>query len=103
MSKYPFAYTVVIFDEYDDVNHRNVFLRESGMGLAESYADAMKYIEEYYDTDLSSVIYLELFEENNLILFPNEVIQNYVKADGYYGEAVSCDAFGNPFDKEGSN
>lgn len=92
---FPYSYTAVIYDEYDEINHISQYKRESGMGLAESFSEAVKQLEEYYGDDLISIKHLELFEENNVILLPEHVIENYARAEGYYCQAPHCDAFGN--------
>lgn len=93
---FPFSFTVIIYDEYDEINKISLYKRESGMGLAESYAVAMKQLEEYYGDDLIAVKHLELHEENGIILLPEHVIEDYARAEGYYCQAPHCDAFGNP-------
>lgn len=45
---------------------------EYGAGLAESYSDAMHYIEEYYGEDLLALKYLTLGEESDIILLSKE-------------------------------
>ena len=95
MAMFPFAFTVVFYDEYDEENHENRYRRESGMGIASSYADAMRIIENYYGTDLIAVKHLELFEENELILMPEACIKEYAKnADNT--NSIACDVDGNP-------
>ena len=95
MATYPFAFTVVFYDEYDEENHENRYRRESGMGIAGSYSDAMKSIENYYGTDLIAVKHLELFEENELILMSESCIKEYAKnVDNV--SSVACDVDGNP-------
>ena len=95
MATYPFAFTVVFYDEYDEENHENLYRRESGMGIAGSYSDAMKSIENYYGTDLVAVKHLELFEENELILMHESCIKEYAKnVDNV--SSVACAVDGNP-------
>ena len=95
MSMFPFTFTVVFYTEYNDETHENQYLRESGMGIASSYADAMRIVENYYGTDLIAVKHLELFEENELILMPEACIKEYAKnADNT--NSIACDVDGNP-------
>jgi hypothetical protein len=95
MAMFPFAFTVVFYDEYDEENHKDLYRRESGMGIADSYADAMKSIENYYGTDLVAVKHLELFEENELILMSESCIKEYAKnVDNV--SSIACDVDGNP-------
>ena len=90
---YPFSYTIVRIDH----DNENSYLRESGMGLAESYANAMAIIEKYYSNDLISVRKLELYEDSPLIIFPEQVTEDYAKASNDYNfPKVFCDAKGNP-------
>lgn len=93
---YPFSYTVVIIDH----DNENSYLRESGMGIAQSYANAMAIIEGFYGDDLISVRKLELYEESPLIVLPEYVTEDYAEASNDYDfPKVFCDANGNP-DKE---
>lgn len=95
MATHPFAFTVVFYDEYDSEACENRYLRESGMGIAASYSDAMRIIENYYGTDLVTVKHLELFEENELILMHESCIKEYAKnADSSI--AIPCDSGGKP-------
>ena len=97
---YPFSYTVVHIDH----DNENSYLRESGMGLAESYANAMAIIEKYYDCDLISVRKLELYEESPLIILPEQVTEDYAEASNDYNfPQVYCDANGNPSKKGMTN
>ena len=90
----PFGFTAVIYDKNNPETHISTYRRESGMGLAKSYAHAMKQLEDYYGEDLIAVKHLELFEDSSIILLPEHVIHDYAKtAFGFEGEA--CDARGN--------
>ena len=94
---YSFSYTVV----YIDHDNENSYLRESGMGLAESYANAMAIIENYYGKDLISVRKLELYGKTPLIILPEQVTEDYAEAfNNYNFPKVYCDINGNPDDKE---
>ena len=96
MFKYPFAYTAIYLGE--DKN----YIRESGMGIAEDYSDAMGRVSEYYGTDLLCIKHLELFAENELILLPESIINMYRKTE--YGViGVACDADGNPIPTEAND
>ena len=94
---YPFSYTIVRVDYVNE----NSYLRESGMGLAESYANAMAIIENFYSNDLISVRKLELYEGSPLIILPEQVTEDYAKASNDYDfPKVFCDVNGNT-NKEG--
>ena len=94
MDFYPFGFTVVIHDEYDPKTHTSTYRRESGMGLAQSYANAMEQLENYYGEDLIAVKHLELFADSSIILLPEHIIHDYANTDmGFKGEL--CDARGN--------
>lgn len=97
---YPFSYTVVHIDH----DNENSYFRESGMGLAESYANAMAIIEKYYSNDLISVRKLELYEDNSLIILPEQVTEDYADASYNYNfPQVYCDVNGNPSKKGETN
>ena len=94
---YPFSYTIVRIDYVNE----NSYFRESGMGIAQSYADAMAIIEDFYNTDLISVRKLELYENSPLIILPERVTEDYAKASNDYDfPKVFCDVNGNLDDKE---
>ena len=92
----PFGFTVVVHEEYNSETNTSIYRRESGMGLAQSYAHAMEQLENYYGEDLIAVKHLELFADSTIILLPEHIIHDYAKTDfGFEGEA--CDARGNLF------
>ena len=98
--RYPFSYTVIHIDH----DNENSYLRESGMGIAESYANAMAIIENFYGDDLISVRKLELYEESPLIILPEQVTEDYAEASNDYNfPKVYCDANGNPIEKGVTN
>ena len=80
MDFYPFGFTVVIHDTYDPKTHTSTYRRESGMGLAQSYANAMEQLENYYGEDLIAVKHLELFSDDTIILLPEHIIQVLIKS-----------------------
>ena len=93
--RYPFSYTVIVCDGLTD----NKYNLESGMGIAKSYTNAMKQIENYYGEDLVEVKGLTLYEENRLIIVPKRVIQDYeYDAENLCYPGVPCDIHGNILD-----
>lgn len=94
-TKFPFSYTVVVCDGLTD----NKYNLESGMGVAKSFTNAMKQIEDYYGEDLVEVKGLTLYEENRLIIVPKRVIQEYeYNAENLCYPGVPCDIHGYIFD-----
>lgn len=94
MAKYPFSYSVVIFVDYDQETEESRYIFESGMSLADSFADAAHILEEYYGTDLICIKSLELYEESPVILMPRINIEEYATAElGAY--SIPCDERGN--------
>lgn len=87
--KYPFTYTVVIYDELD-FDYKPMYKRESGLGFANSYAHAMEQIENYYSDDLVKVINLELFEERSLLIVPEAFAKDFSTKD-FASDAIPCD------------
>ena len=78
ISKFPFSYKVIWFDGfYDDPNFK--CNEDCGMGLADSYADAARQIEDYYGGDLVIIKELMLYEEAPLIRLDEDVIKNYAE------------------------
>lgn len=94
MDFYPFSYTAIIHDDYDEKTNSNHYIRESGMSFAKSYKHAMEILENYYGIDLIAVKHLELFEESNVILMPESFIKEY-SADDSFNLGKPCDAQGN--------
>lgn len=88
---YPFAFVVVSECDGDTSN----YIRESGMGLAENYCDAVDKIINYYGTDLICIKHLEVFQNGpELILLTEDIINEYRKTDfGMTG--MPCDINGN--------
>ena len=84
--KYPFAFSAILY--YD-----KEYNRQSGFGFAESFGDAAAQLENYYGPELVSIMRLELFEENSLIMVPEKVIEDYKNADDNYG-IIKCDENG---------
>ena len=100
--KFPFSFSVVYCGEYLESSCDNSnkictkmnYIRENGMGICSSFADAMAQIEEYYGPDLMSVKSLELYEENKLILLSQKTIDEYASTD-YGVVGMFCDEKGN--------
>lgn len=100
MSNYPFAFSVVVYHNYDAETQQSTYRRQQGMGFADSFAQAAGIVENYYGSDLISIEKLELFEESDLIMLPAAHVEAYRKR-----EALSevwdqelyapCDANGN--------
>ena len=92
--KYPFTYTAVIYDELD-FDYSPTYKRESGLGLANSFAHAMEQIENYYSEDLVKIINLELFEECSLLIVPEAFAKDFSIND-FTSAATPCDHNGEP-------
>ena len=101
MAAYPYSFTVVIYHSFDTEKQVGKYRRDSGMGIATSFADAAKQIENYYDNDLVSIQTLELHEENRLIFLPEGCIEEYKRAewDGSSTQ-IPCDYNGVPVIEE---
>ena len=86
---FPFSYKLVAYDEAE-----KAYSLCEGMGLCNSYTQAMQYIEDYYGKDIVSIKNLKLYEENNLILLPPSAIEQYVKTAGFF--EIPCSEDGTP-------
>ena len=75
MNKYPFVYTVHIYD-YD----AEEYYLENGVGFCESFADAANILEKNYGANLIAVKHLKIYEFNNVITLPK----------GAFDEVVDC-------------
>ena len=71
---YPYVYEVSCMNVLD---HEP--FSECGVGLAESYTDAVSYIEKYYEEDLLAIKYLTLGEENDIIFISKEMMKEIEK------------------------
>lgn len=71
---YPYVYEVSCMNVLD---HEPT--GECGVGLAESYTDAVRYIEKYYEEDLLAIKYLTLGEENDIIFISKEMMKEIEK------------------------
>lgn len=91
--KYPFTYTAVLYDELD-FDYKPMYKKESGLGLANSFAHAMEQIENYYDEDLVKLINLELFEECSLLVVPEAFAKDFSTND-FISAAIPCDHNGD--------
>lgn len=89
---YPFVYEAVIYIDDDDD-----YIIECGLGLATSFADAARIIEQRYDPDLICIKNLELLESDMTIIVSKEVKDKIVKEE-YINETIHCDAHGNIID-----
>ena len=92
--KYPFTYTAVLYDELD-FDYKPIYKKESGLGLANSFAHAMEQIENYYSEDLVKIINLELFEECSLLIVPEAFAKDFSTND-FTSAAIPCDHNGEP-------
>lgn len=101
MAAYPYSFTVVLYHSYDAEKQVSKYRRDSGMGIATSFADAAKQIEDYFDEDLVSIQRLELYEGNHLIFLPEGCIEEFKRAD-WDGSStqVPCDHNGVPVIEE---
>lgn len=88
---YPFAYEAVVY--IDD----NEYIIECGLGLATSFADAARIIEQRYNPDLICIKNLELLEADTAIIVSKEVKDKIIKEE-YINETIRCDAYGNIID-----
>ena len=86
--KYPFTFTVRGYD------HESGYL-ENGVGICESFADAMSILEKRYGDELIAVKYLELFEEDRVIILPTETFEKVLEAlNTYENWSVPCNEKG---------
>lgn len=68
---YPFAYKVLIYEEGKYTMHY-------GMGICESFTDAVDRIDSMYGNELIAIKHLELFEESSLIPMPKAAVEDIV-------------------------
>ena len=95
MSTYPFSYCAIVYYHYDTDTNEHKYLREQGMGFADSFTKAASLVENYYGSDLIRIENLELYEESDLLLMPQEHIDAYRERN--YGPDVvfkHCDING---------
>ncbi len=71
---YPYVYEISYMNVLD-----HEAISECGVGVAESYTDAVHYIEKYYGEDLLAIKYLTLGEENDIIFVSKEMMKEIEK------------------------
>lgn len=71
--KYPFSFRVRGYNDGD-----NTYYEQCGMGICESYADAVNIIEKEFGDELMTIKHLELHESNGLIYMPYDVMKKIV-------------------------
>ena len=90
---YPFTYCVIFAEDWC----ADLFNKEYGAGMCESYADAAQKIENYYGTDLFKILYLELFEEASLITLTHNAFSLVSASLNEFGTTlIRCDKDGSP-------
>ena len=80
--KFPFSYVVRGWNEGDDT-----YYEQCGMGICSGYADAVHILEARYSDELIAVKHLELYEEDDVIPMPLEVMKKII-TEYYDGEAM---------------
>ena len=76
-----FSYDVIYF--YGITNGIATYRRETGIGYARDWPEAMEKLFGFYGDDLIAVKHLELFDGHAVIPLPQDVIDNVV-GDKYY-------------------
>lgn len=71
--KYPFSFKVRGYNSAD-----NVYYEQCGMGICDSYADAVGIIETEFGDELMTIKHLELHESAGLIYMPYENMQKII-------------------------
>ena len=77
-----FSYDVIYF--YGTTNGIDTYRRETGIGYARDWPEAMSHLFNFYGDDLIAVKHLELFDGHEIIPLPQSVIDKVV-GDEYYG------------------
>ena len=90
MANFPFSFKVLGYN-----HEKKYYFTDTGFGIASSYAQAAKVVEEYFGDELISIKDLSLYEESSLILCSEEEIIKY-KEDNY--KEIKCDKEGEPID-----
>ena len=81
--KYPFSFRVRGYNDGD-----NTYYEQCGMGICESYADAVAMIEGDFGDELIAIKHLELHEAGNLIYMPYDTMKQISK-DTFCGGAAT--------------
>lgn len=88
--KYPFAYTVQGYNF--DEGH---YYLENGVGICESFTDAVDILEKHYGNELSVIKHLELYGDSTVITLPKDTFDEVVdrlESDERFG--VKCNEKG---------
>lgn len=81
--KYPFSFRVRGYNDGD-----NTYYEQCGMGICESYADAVAMIEGDFGDELMAIKHLVLHEAGNLIYMPYDTMKQIAKETFYGGSAT---------------
>jgi hypothetical protein len=73
--KYPFAYTIQSYN----YNEGHYYL-DNGVGVCESFKDAVDILEQRYGNGLTAIKHLELYGDDTVITLPK----------GTFDEVVDC-------------
>lgn len=71
--KYPFSFIIRGYNDGDDT-----YYEQCGMGICQSYTDAVNIIEQEFGDELMIIKHLELHESNELIFMPYEIMKRIV-------------------------
>lgn len=90
--KYSFSYEVILFDG-------KKYYSESGMSFADNFSEAASILQDFYDSDLTAIQHLELFEETPVIVLPRKVVKD-LEISNESSFAIPCDACGNLMEED---
>lgn len=90
--KCSFSYEVILFDG-------KKYYSESGMSFADNFSEAASILEDFYDSDLTAIQHLELFEETPVIVLPRKVVKD-LETSNESSFAIPCDACGNLMEED---
>lgn len=73
--KYPFVFKYEVFIPEDNKSYQM-----TGLGVCKNYADAVRQIEAADGDDIMRITHIELFESDELLYLPEEVVEAYTEA-----------------------
>lgn len=90
--KNPYVFDIVVADEWGTATSPTTYCRHSGVGLADSLAEAAHRLEENWGNELISIKHLELLDGEDAIFLPWDILNNVINDE--YWQGIPCDGMG---------
>lgn len=75
-----FAYKVLLY-HYDEEERQTNYSRNCGLLVGDSWAEAANVLEEQFDNELDTILYLTQLDSTHVIGLPEEMVDKYMTTD----------------------